>query len=168
MIGRTISHYRVEEKVGAGGMGIVYRAHDAQLERDVALKVLPPGTLTDETARKRFRKEALSLAQLNHPNIATVHEFATEGNIDFIVTEYIAGLTLDSKLAGRALAPKVVLELGKQLVQGLSCRVSRITPTAAPRNLRGSTQFSYQQQALIIAAYPMLTGSLKNGGGNLV
>jgi eukaryotic-like serine/threonine-protein kinase len=120
MIGRTISHYRIEEQIGAGGMGVVYRAHDEQLERDVAIKVLPPGTLLDENARRRFRKEALSLAKLNHPNIATVHEFGTEGRTDFLVTEYIAGLTLDAKLAGRALPAKDVLDLGKQLVQGLA------------------------------------------------
>ena len=120
MIGRTISHYRIEEQIGAGGMGVVYRAHDEQLERDVALKVLPPGALTDEVARKRFRKEALALAKLNHPNIATVHEFGSEGTTDFLVTEYIRGLTLDSKLAGRALPVKDVIELGRQLAQGLS------------------------------------------------
>jgi len=119
MIGKTISHYRIEEQIGAGGMGVVYRAHDEQLERDVAIKVLPPGTLVDENARKRFRKEALSLAKLNHPNIATVHEFGTEGRTDFLVTEYIAGLTLDARLAGRPLPTKDVIELGKQLVQGL-------------------------------------------------
>lgn len=120
MIGRTISHYRIEEQIGAGGMGVVYRAQDQQLERDVALKLLPAGTLMDEATRRRFRNEALSLAKLNHPNIATVHEFGTEGHTDFLVTEYIPGITLDSKLAGRALPPRDVLELGRQLVDGLS------------------------------------------------
>jgi serine/threonine protein kinase len=76
-------------------MGVVYRAHDEQLERDVAIKILPSGSLTDEGARKRFRKEALSLAKLNHPNIATVYEFGSENGTDFLVTEYIAGATLD-------------------------------------------------------------------------
>ncbi len=72
MIGKTLGHYRIEEKLGAGGMGEVYRAHDERLERDVALKVLPAETLTDEVARKRFRKEALALSKLNHPNIASI------------------------------------------------------------------------------------------------
>jgi len=77
MIGESISHYKILEQLGAGGMGVVYRAHDERLDRDVAVKVLPTGTLTDEAARKRFRKEALTLSRLNHPNIATVHDFDT-------------------------------------------------------------------------------------------
>jgi len=99
MIGTTLSHYRVEEQLGAGGMGVVYRAHDLQLERDVALKVMAPGTLADEESRRRFRKEALALAKLNHPNIATIHEFGSENGVDFLVTEMIPGITLDQKLA---------------------------------------------------------------------
>ena len=95
LVGQILAHYRILEQIGAGGMGLVYRAHDEQLHRDVALKVLPSGTLTDETARKRFRKEALVLAKLNHPNVATVHEFGSERGTDFLVTEYIAGVTLE-------------------------------------------------------------------------
>src|SRR5271168_3147159 len=101
-------------------MGVVYRAHDEQLERDVALKVLPAGMLADEAARKRFRKEALALAKLNHPNIAIVHEFGSEDGVDFLVTEYIPGVTLDAKVALGALLPREVLGLGMQLAEGLS------------------------------------------------
>ena len=71
MIGQTLGHYRILEKVGAGGMGVVYRARDEQLDREVAVKVLPSGTLSDDTARRHFRKEAMALARLNHPNIET-------------------------------------------------------------------------------------------------
>jgi eukaryotic-like serine/threonine-protein kinase len=117
---QRLSHYRIIEKIGAGGMGVVYRAHDEQLDRDVAIKVLPSGSLADETARKRFRKEALSLARLNHPNIATVHEFGSDDGVDFIVTEYIAGMTLDAKLAGGPLPATDVFRLGLQLAQGLA------------------------------------------------
>jgi serine/threonine-protein kinase len=78
MVGETISHYRILAQIGAGGMGVVYKAYDQQLEREVALKVLPQGLLADEAARKRFRKEALALARLNHPNIATIFEFGNE------------------------------------------------------------------------------------------
>lgn len=87
MVGQTLEHYRIIERIGVGGMGEVYRAHDEQLDRDVALKVLPAGTLSDDTARKRFHKEALTLAKLNLPNIATVHELGTENEIDFLVIE---------------------------------------------------------------------------------
>src|SRR5215469_5360562 len=94
LIGRTISHYRIVEKIGAGGMGVVYRARDEDLARDVALKFLPIGVLSDEAARERFRKEALALAKINHPNVATIHEFVTEKDRDFLVMEYVAGISL--------------------------------------------------------------------------
>src|SRR5512136_2937223 len=110
MIGRTLGHYRVIEKIGAGGMGVVYRARDERLERDVALKVLPPGSLADESARKRFRTEALALSRLNHPNIATVHDFDSQQGIDFLVTEMVPGITLDDKLAAGPLSQKEVLQ----------------------------------------------------------
>src|SRR5215472_6059938 len=98
MLGRTMGHYRVLEAIGAGGMGVVYRARDERLDRDVALKVLPAGAFSDEAARRRFRKEALALSQLNHPNIATVHDFDTQDGVDFLVMEYIPGATLNEKL----------------------------------------------------------------------
>jgi serine/threonine protein kinase len=86
LIGRTLSHYSILEPLGAGGMGVVYRGRDTRLERDVALKVLPPDTFSDWSARKRFRREALALSKLNHPNIETVHDFDSEGGVDFLVT----------------------------------------------------------------------------------
>ncbi len=119
MLDRTISHYRIVAKIGAGGMGVVYRAHDEQLERDVALKVLNRGTLANEAARQRFRREALALAKLNHPNIETVYEFGCEDGIDFLVMELITGVALHYKLAGGALPEKEVLRLGAQLADGL-------------------------------------------------
>ena len=88
MVGRTLGHYRIEAQLGAGGMGVVYRARDERLERDVALKVLPPGTLTDDAARKRFRQEALALSQLNHPNICSIYEIGEEDGQTYIVMEY--------------------------------------------------------------------------------
>ncbi len=120
MIGRTIAHYRIIEKIGAGGMGEVYRARDEHLARDVAIKVLPPGTLTDESARKHFRKEALILSQLNHPNVATIYDFDTQQGVDFLVMEYIPGITLNEKVAAGALPEKEVLRLGVQLAEGLA------------------------------------------------
>src|ERR1700685_32602 len=98
MIGQTLGHYRIIDKIGAGGMGEVYRAHDEQLDRDVALKVLPAETLSDEAAGKQFRKEALALARLNHPNIETVFQFASQDGVDFLAMELILGQTLSEKI----------------------------------------------------------------------
>ncbi len=120
LIGQTLGRYRIVEKIGAGGMGEVYRGHDQHLARDVAIKVLPPGTLSDESARRHFRKEALILSQLNHPNIATIHDFDTQKAVDFLVMEYIPGITLSEKIAGRPLPEKEVLRLGVQLAEGLA------------------------------------------------
>src|SRR6266704_933977 len=89
IVGKTISHYRVSEKPGAGGMGVVYRAHDVRLDRDVALKVLPAGRLAGEAARNRFHKEALALAKLNQPHIGAIYDFDRQEGVDFLVMEYI-------------------------------------------------------------------------------
>ena len=119
MIGQTLGHYRIVEKIGEGGMGVVYRARDERLERDVALKVLPASMLTDAAALKSFRKEAHALSKLSHPNIATVHDFDTQDGVSFLVMEYIPGMTLDQKLAAGPLSEKEVARLGVQLAQGL-------------------------------------------------
>lgn len=116
----TLSHYRILEQIGAGGMGVVYRAHDERLDRDIALKVLPAGSLSDASARKRFHKEALLLSKLNHPNIATVHEFDTEDDTDFLVEEFIEGLSLDVMLASGGLSETEIRNLGPQLAEGLA------------------------------------------------
>jgi tetratricopeptide (TPR) repeat protein len=116
----TLSHYRILEQIGAGGMGVVYRAHDERLDRDVALKVLPPGTVVEPSARKRFHKEALTLSKLNHPNIATVHDFDTQDGADFLVEEFIEGLSLDAMLASGPLFGQEIISLGSQLADGLA------------------------------------------------
>lgn len=138
MVPKTVSHYRILERIGAGGMGVVYRAHDEQLERDVAIKVLPAGMLADDSARRRFRKEALSLAKLNHPNIATIFEFGSENGSDFLVTELIPGVTLDTKLSGGPLPPVEVTGLGIQLTQGLAAAHEQgiVHRDLKPANLR--------------------------------
>jgi len=119
-IGQILGHYRILEKIGAGGMGVVYRALDEQLDRDVALKVLPSGTLTDESARKQFRKEALALARLSHPNIATIFEFNSQDGIDFLAMELIPGHPLSDRLQGGPLAQSEIVRLATQLAEGLS------------------------------------------------
>ena len=119
MIGHTLGHYRILEKIGSGGMGEVYRARDERLERDVAIKVLPVGTLTDQAARTRFRKEALALARLNHANIGVVYDFDTQNGTDFLVMEYIGGTTLASQLTNGALPEKEAVKLGQQVAAAL-------------------------------------------------
>ena len=120
LVGGELGHYRIVEKIGAGGMGEVYRARDEHLARDVAIKVLPPGTLIDESARKHFHKEALILSQLNHPNVATIHDFDTQQGLDFLVMEFIPGITLSEKVAAGPLPEKEVLRLGVQLAEGIA------------------------------------------------
>jgi len=119
MIGRTLGHYRIVGKIGAGGMGEVYLARDERLQRDVAIKILPAGTLADDTARTRFRKEALALSRLNHPNVATVHDFDTADGVDFLVMEYIRGVTLSRKLVDGRLHESEVIRIGIQVAEGL-------------------------------------------------
>ncbi len=119
MIGQTLGQYRIIERIGVGGMGVVYRARDERLERDVALKVLPAGALADEETRKRFRREALALSKLNHPNIATIHDFNTERNMDFLSMEYISGATLSEKAVSGALPEAEVISLGRQAAEAL-------------------------------------------------
>jgi serine/threonine protein kinase/tetratricopeptide (TPR) repeat protein len=118
-IGQTLGHYRILRQVGAGGMGIVFCARDQRLERDVALKVLPPGALSDATRRKRFRQEGLTLSRLNHPNIAHVYDFDTQDGIDFLVMEYVEGETLSAILRNGPLTEERVVKLGIDIASTL-------------------------------------------------
>ena len=138
LVGMELGHYRIAAKIGAGGMGEVYRAHDEHLDREVAIKVLPPGTLTDEGARKRFRKEALALSKLNHPNIATIHDFDSEGDIDFLVMEYVPGKTLRDKISEGRLSEPEITPLATQLAAGLVAAHERgvVHRDLKPENVR--------------------------------
>jgi serine/threonine-protein kinase len=117
--GRILGHYRLIERIGEGGMGVVYRAYDEHLQRDIALKLLPASVVRDESARRRFRKEALTLARLNHPNIETLHGFEADGDVDFLVMEYVPGITLASKLARGPLRESELLEYAIQLASAM-------------------------------------------------
>jgi serine/threonine-protein kinase len=138
MTGLALGHYHLVERIGEGGMGVVYRAHDRQLDRYVAIKMLPAGSLAEAADRRRFRREALALARLNHPNIEVVHDFATQDGVDYLVTEFIAGTNLSDKLARGALPEKDVARLGMQLAQGLSSahKAGVIHRDLKPSNLR--------------------------------
>ncbi len=136
--GELIGHYRLVEQIGAGGMGVVFRAHDEQLQRDVAVKILPHGLFSDEASRRQFRKEALAVGKLNHPNIAMAFDFGQQDGVDYLVTEYIPGLNLDEKIGRQPLPQKTVLELGIQLTSGLEAahREKIIHRDLKPGNLR--------------------------------
>jgi tetratricopeptide (TPR) repeat protein len=138
LLDRTLGRYRLVEKIGAGGMGVVYRAHDENLDREVAIKVLLPGTLIDADARERFRKEARSLSKLNHPNIATVHDFDSQGDIDYLVMEYVPGKTLRDRISRRPLPETEVIDLAIQLADGLSAAQERslVHRDLKPENIR--------------------------------
>jgi serine/threonine-protein kinase len=136
--GQVLGHYRLIEQIGAGGMGVVFRARDEQLQRDVAVKILPAGLFADDATRKQFRKEALAVGKLNHPNIAMAFDFGEENGVDYLVTEYIPGLNLDEMVAQQPLPQKTVLELGIQLASGLEAahRENVIHRDLKPGNLR--------------------------------
>jgi len=119
MIGKTIAHYRVLEPLGSGGMGEVFRAHDLHLDRDVAVKVLLRGSLTDPTARERFRREAHVLSRLSHPGVATIFDFDTQDGVDFLVMEYVPGGTLHSRLQKGPLTLEEVTRIGAEIGDAL-------------------------------------------------
>jgi eukaryotic-like serine/threonine-protein kinase len=118
-VGQLLGRYRILEKIGAGGMGVVFRAHDERLDRDVAIKTLPKLGEVTEPARRQFRREALSLAKITDPHVAMAFDFGHDNGTNYLVTEYVPGLTLDTKVAGRPLPEAEVLDLGKQLASGL-------------------------------------------------
>ncbi len=138
LLGSSLRHYRITKAIGAGGMGEVYLAHDEHLDRDVAIKVLPAGALADAEARRRFRNEALALSKLNYPAIETVYDFDTEGEIDFLVTEYIPGTTLSDTLRAGPLPEPKLVELATQLLEGLAAAHDEgiIHRDVKPANLR--------------------------------
>src|SRR6267143_4677722 len=119
MIGTTLSHYRILEPLGQGGMGEVYRAHDLHLDRDVAIKVLLGGALADPTARDRFRREAHVLSRLSHPGVATIFDFDTQDRLDFLVMEYVPGGTLQSRLGEGAMGLDELMRLGAEIGDAL-------------------------------------------------
>ena len=125
LIGRTLGHYRIVEKIGAGGMGVVYRAHDERLDRDVAIKVLPEEVAQRLDRLARFEREAKAIAKLSHPNILAIHELRSDGGTPFIVTELLEGESLREVIGTRRLTAARAIEYGVQIAGGLAAAHER-------------------------------------------
>ena len=127
MIGKTLGHYRILEKLGQGGMGVVYKTQDTHLERLVALKLLPPEKVADVERKRRFVREAKCASALNHPNIVTIYDIDHDAGVDFIAMEYVEGRTLTQLIPSSGLRTDQALKYAAQVAGAMAAAHSALT-----------------------------------------